>query len=185
MPETNAPADSGETSESTEQPVETGGETKDWQAEATKWQALARKNEERAKANAKAAAELEQVRLQSMTETEKAVAQARNEGRLEALTEVGGRLAAAEIRVAAAGRLSDEQLDALLEVTNLAVFISETGDVDRTKVQRFVDGIAPMPAETETRHGFADLGQGARGGKANAPLNSDPLLRDIKAKLGI
>lgn len=174
-PDTGDTADQAETADA--------GESKDWQAEATKWQALARKQEERAKANASAAKELEQLRQQSMSDQEKAVAVARAEGKAEALSAVMGQLAAAEIRAAAAGRMSEEQLEALLEATNTAVFIGENGDIDRAKVQRFVDGIAPPLAEEPVPAGFPDLGQGARG--SNAALNGDPLLRDLKSKLGI
>ena len=186
MPDTNATSTSdGGTDNQTPTEPDTGEESKDWAAEATKWRDLARKHEERAKANAAAAKELEQLRQQSMSETEKAVAQAKAEGRSEGLALGAARIVAAEIRAAAAGRMTGEQLEALLEATNLTVFIGEDGDVDQVKVARFVDGIAPMPTEEEeTRHGFPDLGQGARRG-ASVPLNGDPLLRDIKAKLGI
>lgn len=183
MPETTTPAadDSGRETEASD--TRTGDEAKDWKAEAEKLTAEARKWEGRAKANASAAKELEQLRQQSMSETEKAVAQARAEGRAEALAAAMGRLASAEIRAAAAGRLTDEQLEALLEATNTAVFIGEDGDIDRAKVQRFVDGIAPPLTEEPVPAGFPDLGQGARSG--SLALNGDPLLRDLKAKLGI
>lgn len=186
MPDTNdaGTTDAGQTSDTGS--TDTGTESKDWAAEATKWRDLARKHEERAKANAKAASELEELRQQSMSDLERAVAQARAEGRAEGLSVGTSRLAAEAIRAAAAGRLSAEQVDALLEVTNLAVFIGEDGDIDRDKINRLVEGMAPPPpAEEDTRHGFPDLGQGARGTAASAALNGDPLLRDIKKKLGI
>lgn len=183
MSETNMPA------EGSDRPSENSdartGEEKDWKAEAEALMAEARKWEGRAKANASAAKELEQLRTQAMTDQEKAVAAARQEGHAEGLAAGMARVVRAEIRAAAAGRMSTEQLAALLEATNLAVFIGEDGDVDEAKVQRFVDGIAPMPTEDETRVGFPDLGQGARGGSSNMALNGDPLLRDLKAKLGI
>lgn len=182
MPDITATTDTADTDQAI---AETDtDDSKDWKTEAEKWQTLARKHEERAKSNSSAAKELEQLRQQSMSDTEKAVAQARAEGRAEALAVASGRVAAAEIRAAATGRMSDDQIEALLEATNLAVFIDDQGEVDRTKVLRFVDGIAPQPTETDTRQGFPDLGQGARGG-SNAALNGDPLLRDLKAKLGI
>lgn len=183
MPDESAP-DTGSENAGQADTAEDTGDNKDWQSEATKWQNLARKHEERAKANATAAKELEQLRQQSMSDQEKAMATARAEGKAEALAAVMGKLAAAEIRAAAAARLSDEQLEALLEATNVAVFIGEDGEIDRAKVQRFVDGIAPPLTEEETRPRFPDLGQGARGG-SNAALNGDPLLRDLKSKLGI
>lgn len=178
MSDTSTP-ETGDTAETPSEP-ETG-DTKDWKAEADKWRALSKETEKKAKANL---AELEQLRQQSMSDTEKAVAQAHADGRAEALSAVLGKLAAAEIRAAAAGRLSDDQIEALLEATNTAAFIGDDGDIDRAKVQRFVDGIAPPLTEQETRPGFPDLGQGARGG-SNAALNGDPLLRDLKAKLGV
>ncbi len=169
-----------------QQSTDTGDAGKDWAAEAAKWRDLARKHEERSKTNANAAKELEQLRHQSMSDQEKAVAEAKAAGLAEGLVAGAVKVAAAEIRAAAAGRPID--VEALLEGTNLAVFIDDDGEVDRVKVARFVEGIAPKPEddEKETRQGFPDLGQGARGGaNNNAALNGDPLLRDLKAKLGI
>jgi hypothetical protein len=180
MPDTNETAP--ETGDVSATQPETG-DAKDWKAEAEKWRALSRETEKKAKANAQ---ELEQLRQQSMSDQEKAVAAARAEGRAEGLAIGTQRVVRAEIRAAAAGRLTAEQLDALLEATNLAVFIGEDGEVDEAKVLRFVNGIAPTPDEAEqaTRQGFPDLGQGARGSSSMA-LNGDPLLRDLKAKLGV
>lgn len=177
--------DTAEADTSTDQQTtDTADAGKDWAAEAAKWRDLARKHEERAKTNATAAKELEQVRQQSMSEQEKAVAQAKADGLAEGLVAGAARLAAAEIRAAAAGRMTSEQLGALLEGLNLAAFIDAAGEVDQAKVARFVDGIAPEAEEKDTRQGFPDLGQGARG-SAGAALNGDPLLRDIKNKLGV
>lgn len=145
----------------------------------------ARKWEERAKANSKAAQELEEFRKQSMTDAEKAVDQARTEARREALTEVGGKVAAAEIRAAASGRMTDDQLSTLLDNVNLSRFVDDDGEVDRPLVATFVDGIAPQPTEGTPAVPVLDLGQGARGAGQNAALNGDPLLRSLKDKLGI
>lgn len=145
----------------------------------------ARKWEERAKANAKAAKELEEFRQQSMSETEKAIEQARTEGRRQALTETGQKIAAAELRAAASGRMTDEQLTTLLDGLNLARFVDDDGEVDREALTAFVDGIAPKPTEDEPAVPLLDLGQGARSVGQNAALNGDPLLRSLKEKLGI
>jgi hypothetical protein len=126
--------------------------------------------------------ELQELRQQSMTDQEKAIESARTEARTAAFAEMGGKIAAAEIRAAAAGRLAPEQLDVLLDGINVSRFLDDTGEVDRTKVQTFIDGIAPQPAEQT--HVFPDLGQGARGAAAMA-LNGDPLEQALKAKLGI
>lgn len=168
-----------------------GTETeKDWKAEAEKWQTLARKHEERSKANATAAKELDELKQRTMSEQEKAVEEAKKLGRTEALVETGAKLVAAEFRATAAGRLNDDQVVTLLEGLNLGAFLTAEGDVDQAKVAKYVDGIAPQPDEngTSTRR-FPDLGQGARGGgggnSPTSPLNGDPLLRDLKSKLGI
>lgn len=136
------------------------------------------------------ARELEALRQQSMSDQEKAVAQARDEGRAEALTLAGARLAAAEIRAAAAGRLTAEQIAALTEGLNFAAFIDETGEVDQEKVQRFVDGIAPAVEEQEPQPdpiaaAFPDLGQGSRSTGGDMALNGDPLLNAVRDRLGI
>lgn len=179
----DAPADAPATEP---EAAPTGDDAPDLAAEVARLQgelSKARKWEDRAKTNAEAAKELEQFKRQAMSDTEKAVADAKAAGRLEALADVGGRLAAAEIRAAAAGRLTDEQLATLTEGLNLAAFLSDDGEVDQAKVAKFVDGIAPKAEEEEKPQGFPDLGQGARGGSTTA-LN-DPMLRDVKHVLGI
>lgn len=162
------------------------GDSTDWKAEAEKFKAIARKHEDRAKTNAQAIKELDQLKAASMSDLEKAVAEAKAAARTETLREVGGALAAAEIRAKAAGRLTDEQVANLIEGLNLAAFIDDEGQVDPAKVAKFVDGIAPQPTEAEApTRSFLDLGQGARGGREHMALDSDPLMRDLKDKLNI
>lgn len=133
------------------------------------------------KAHKAAMAEIEELRRQSMTDQEKAVADAVAEARKSAMVEVGSRIVAAEFKAAAAGRLTETQLATLLEVLDVGPFVNEDGDADVAKIGSFLDGIAPKPQEPASA-GFPDLGQGAR----NTPaLNGDPLLRDLKLKLGV
>lgn len=149
--------------------ADTAPEETDWQKEAEKYKALARKHEDRAKANAKAEKELEQLRQQSMSDTEKAIAVAKQEARTEALREFGAKVVDAEVRAAVAGRNVDA--DALLEGLDRARFLDDDGEPDRDAITAWVDRIAPQPAES-----FPDLGQGARGGTGAI---TDPLLRDL------
>lgn len=187
MSETTTTTDTTET-EQTGATTETDTattETTDYKAEAEKWQALARKHEDRAKANATAAKELEELRKSAMSEQERAVAEAKAAGRTEALAETGSKLVTAEFRAAAAGRLDDDQLATLLEDLNLPGFLTDAGEVDQAKVARVVEAIAPKETAGlggDTRR-TPDLGQGARG--TTPALNGDPLLRDLKSKLGI
>jgi uncharacterized protein (DUF4415 family) len=152
----------------------------DLSAEVEKWKAQARKHEERAKTNADAAKKLADFEAQHMTDTEKAIAVARAEAKAEALAESGGKIARAEVKAAAAGRLDSDALDALLEGLNLAVFLDEAGDVDPAKVSGFLDRIAPKADDEKP---FPDLGQGARGG--DVALNSDPLTKALKQAVGL
>jgi hypothetical protein len=83
-------------------------------AEVAKWKDLARKHEERAKANVKAAQELEQLKAQSLSENEKAIEAAKAEGRTEAETRLRERIIAAEVKAKAAAVSSDPALVAML-----------------------------------------------------------------------
>ena len=126
----------------------------DWQAEAEKWKSLARKHEDRAKENGAAARELEKLREASLSEAEKAVAEAEKRGRTAALTEVSQRLAAAEIKAALTGIVKDPA--DIVGDLNLAKFVTADGDVDAKAVTALKDRYAAL---APTR--VADLKQGA------------------------
>lgn len=179
-----APADTA-TSDAPDTTDVTDTDTTDWKAEAEKAKALQRKWEDRAKANSGAAKELEELRKASMSDQEKAVADAVALARTQTLAEVGSHLAAAEVRVAAAGRLDDAQLGTLLDSIDLTRFILDDGSVDTDKVKALVDGIAPSQAPTDTDP-FAglDLGQGSRSDPKSVALNSDELLKAVMDKVG-
>lgn len=136
---------------------------------------------DRAKAAEKKAkeleSELEEIKRSQMTDQEKAIAEARAEARAEALAEAGSNIAAAEFKAAAAGRLDDDQLTTLLGSLDLKAFLTDD-KVDTDKIATFMDGFAP-----DERRMTTDLGQGAR--TTSTALNGDPLLRDLKSKLGI
>ena len=121
--------------------------------------------------------ELAELRQQSMSDTEKAIEQARIEARTQVLAEFGGKVAAAEVRAAAAGRLEAEQVETLLDGLNLSRFVKDDGDVDRDAVTKFVDGIAPKPQQGPR----GALDQGAR---STTPLNGDALTNALAAAVG-
>jgi hypothetical protein len=108
------------------------------------WKTRARDAEKAAKSHE---AELEKLRKAAMTEQEKAVAEAKDEGRREALTESGRKVAVAEIRAAAAGR-DPEALAKALEFTNVDTFLTDDGEVDAEKVARFVSALPTSGAPT-------------------------------------
>ena len=164
-------------------------------AETEKWKSLARKHEERAKANASAAKERDDIRTAAMTEQERAVAEAAAAARTATLAEVGSTLVDAEVKAAAAtltaaGRSVDA--DALLEgeTLNRAAFLGEDGRPDTAKIAAWLDRVAPKATQESEQQPTApvwpDLGQGQRGpANKDMALNGDPLLRDLKAKLNI
>lgn len=167
------------------------GDTTDWKAVADKATAEARKWEDRAKKNRDAATALEAERRKGMTEAEQALATARAEARAEVTRTLGGRLVAAEVRAALAGR-GDIDAAALLEGIDAARFLTEDGDVDGAAVAKWVARVAPLPAAGDgkpAQAGGFDLGQGVRtgagAGRQAQGLDSDPLMRDLKAKLNI
>lgn len=127
------------------------------------WKAEARKHEREAK---KARSEVEQLRQSQMTEQEKAVAEAKAQGRTEALAEAGSRLVDAEVRAAFAGRRVD--VAALLQGLDRKAFLGDDGQPDTKAIAAWADQIAPASAA-----GVPDLGQGARGnGGAGDDMNS-------------
>lgn len=121
----------------------------DWKAKYEETLKEARKHEDRAKANAAAARELDALKQSSMTEQQKAVEAAKAETRTEVMREVGGKLAHAAIRVAASGRSVD--VDALLEGIDASKFLDDHGDPDTKSIAAWVDRVAPAGASDADR----------------------------------
>jgi hypothetical protein len=83
----------------------------------------------------------------AMSDQEKAVAAARDEGRAQALQTAGKRLAAAEFRAAAAGKVPN--IDAILEVIDPAKFISDDGEPNLEAINVMVTKLAAAPEKKE------------------------------------
>jgi hypothetical protein len=164
------------TPETTAEPAAATTETdvKDWKAEAEKWQALARKNEERAKGNAQAAKELERVRAAAMTEQERAVAEAEQRGATTALGKAATRLARAEFRAAAAGRIDKEALDTYLEDADVSKFVGDDGEPDLKAIEARIK-----------RLGGTDRRTDFDGGARSAPQKTTDMNQLIRQKAGL
>lgn len=176
-PATGAPDPDNDTTDSNDHGDEfvSRAEFEELRKQARKWEA-------RAKSNAQAAKELDDLRKQSMDETQRAIAEAVEKTRTEVLGQVGSKLVAAEIRAAATGRKTD--VDALIDGVNLSRFLNEDGDPDRESINEWLDKVAPAgTADDDSKPSAPDLGQGKRG--QPPALNSTQLERDIKAALGI
>jgi hypothetical protein len=143
--------------------------------ETEKWKNLARKHEERAKANAKAAAELEELKKSMLTDQEKAIEEARRETRQQTRAEYTTKLVDAKLETSLNGRILDANAVLSFEKSQ---FITDDGDVDEDAISNWVESNTKTPDTV-----YPDLAQGQRG---SAPaLNSDPLLADLKSKLGL
>jgi hypothetical protein len=175
-------AETPEATQETEQKPDTEQTQEvDYKAEAEKWQALARKHEERAKSNAEKAKGFDELKRSQMTEQEKAVDEARVAARAEAIAETTPERVRLTFEAIGAGRLTEQQIDELLEDVDMTKYLTETGAVDRERVARKVNALAP--AEQHSTPIVPDLGQGVR--EPALALNGDPLLADLKSKLGI
>lgn len=97
----------------------------------------------------------------------------------KAREEYGSRLVEAHLSAAAAGRLTEAALAALLAGVNKQVFLTEAGEIDAAKVTSFIDGIAPT---TPTRPG--GFGQGPRSGQPRPGLDSGAALYDARHAKG-
>lgn len=148
-------------------------EPQDWQAEATRLReelVKARKWEDRAKENSAAAKAAEKARLDAMSESERAIEEAKQSARQEATTAFGKRLATSEIRATAADAGAD--LAGVFDYLDLGRFVGEDGEPDTKAINAFVEGLpkkAPAPAPG------LDLGQ-----KPNVKPESTPGLGRLR-----
>jgi hypothetical protein len=110
-------------------------------------------------------AELEKQRQASMTEAEKAVAEAETRGRTTALTEFGKELAQTQFDAAAGRRNPGFDTAKALEFVDLAKFLGDDGRPDPKAIAAAVERLVPEPTNAPP-----SLDGGAR---ATAPKNAD------------
>lgn len=112
----------------------------DWKAEARKWEA-------RAKENSGAAKAAEKARLDAMSESERAIEEAKQSARAEAATEFGKRLARTEFDALAGRRNKDFDTAQALEYVDLTKFLDENGEPDTKAIKAAVDRLVPAPID--------------------------------------
>lgn len=177
-----APPDTG-----TQQQTNSTTDVAELQAEVARLKAQSERWESRAKGNSSAVKELEALKRQSMSDIERAVADARNEAAQETAKRFGSRVVDAEIRAAAAGRVSN--VDALLETLDRSTFLTDDFEPNSDAIASWVDRLAAADDQQPTTQsigtGFTlDLGQGQRG-KPAAASSGDPLLDAVVSKVGV
>jgi hypothetical protein len=83
---------------------------------------------------------LAKIEAQHMTDQERAIAEAKAEGKAEATKTSGLRLAAAEFRAAAVGRFADPA--AVIELVDLGRYLDDNGEPDTKAIVAAVDKLA-------------------------------------------
>lgn len=155
---------SGESTTTSTDTTKTGGSdaTKsDGEAEALR-KALEKERSERREADKQSKAlkaELEQHRKSTMSDQEKAIAEAKAAARLEVLAEVGTELVGAAVRTALVGRSVD--VEAALEALDAKKFLNEEGRPDTKRISEWVERLAPKQ-EPAKKPAAKDMGQGTR-----------------------
>lgn len=139
-------------------PPPAGGTEPDWKTEARKW-------EQRAKENKGAADELEKLRAANMSEQEKAVKAAKDEGRTAAFAEAAPKIAQARLEAAAARAGVD--LGDFAEYLDVAKFVDSDGEVDDKAIKAAVAKFSKLaPARGPGRSG-GDMGGAGGSGEQN------------------
>ena len=143
--------DKGGKSDDTDDKPDTGKDD----SEVEKWKRLARKHEQRAKDNADAARERDELKAANATDTEKAIAEAVKKAVAEERSKGAAKLARQVFLAGAAGRL--ESAADVVEDVNLAKYIDANGDVDEDGLAKLIDRLAPK------KPGTGDEGDGDDG----------------------
>lgn len=168
-----------------QQPPEAGGAPAGDKASSTDDLAAMRKQLLKERADRRALeSKLSEHERNAMTDQEKAVAAARDEGRAQALSTAGKRLAAAEFRAAAAGKVLN--IDAILEMIDPSKFIDDQGEPDLDAIATMVGRLAAAPErkdkEPEQPRMPANLSfpSGVRDASQNGQADSDWLRASTK-----
>jgi len=128
----------------------------------------ARKDAERT--NKMLLAELEKVRESQLTESEKAIHEARQEARQEALSEINTRIIATEIKAAAAGKLLDPS-DALTFINVNDFSVDDNGNVDSKEIEKALNVLLKDKPYLKAFQKTGDADSGARGKPATPNTN--------------
>lgn len=163
------------------------GDSTDWKAEAEKYKALMRKHEQRAKDNATAAKERDELKRQSMSDQEKAVEEASAKARTEERVRLAGKLARQGFLAAAAGRVPNAA--SVADDLNLSKYVGEDGEIDESGLAELVERLAPPKPdkakdedEDKPKPKGRGFDQGPRGSGASHKETSVAAGRDLWAQ---
>lgn len=119
--------------------------------------------------------ELAQVRQASMTDAEKAVAEAEARGRSQAVADYGKRLVRSEFAAEAARRNPEFDTATVLDFLDLSRLVGDDGEPDTKAIRAAVERVVPGA----TRPG-GDVGQGPRGNEQPQDMNT--LIRQMATR---
>lgn len=162
------------TTETTTETTEPSGD------DAAKWKALSRRNEKEAKA---ARAELEKLRAASMSEQEKAVAEAFDKGKTEAASAIQIERVRDKIEAKAGGKLADPE-DAAALLGDLSRFVQDDGTIDTSGIGKAIDDLVKSKPYLSVQPGNGSGEGGPRGQGSRTPSTSDPLLDAVQRAVG-
>lgn len=117
-------------------------------------------------------ADLKKKAAAAMSDQEKLVAEAEQRGRSAALTATGTRLAKAEFRAAAAGKVPTDALDGFLEYADLKRFVDDDGEPDAKAISATIKKLAGNGGGVTS----TNYDGGARG-SADKPTDMNSLIR--------
>lgn len=169
--EQNTSTETEATTEATEQQQETSATGEESLGDAGK-QALDRMKAERNEAAREAKAlraELEAAKKATMSETEKAIAEAEAKGRSNATAEFGKRLAKAALDTAAARRNPDFDT-AALEYVDLSRFVGDDGEPDTKAIAAAVERLVPAAGGAPAGFDGGSRTSSPKGGDMNSLL---------------
>jgi len=149
----------------------------DWKDHARTWEDRAKADKKRADA---AEAELDKLRKATQSEQEKAIAEAKAEGRSEALDVANARFVKAAVITAAAGKLADpSDAAALLDLSDFKV--DDDGNVDEKAIAAAIEKLVetkPHLAGKGAGRPSGDGGGGPRGDPAGGSKSMNDLIRE-------
>lgn len=143
-----------------------------WKHKARKWEDRARDRDDYDDMKK----ELETLRDQNRTDSEREVENARKEAAQEESARWAVKVAEANLRGALQGRgFQGDELEDQLSYVDFSKFLDNNGELDSDKVNRYLDTVAP------NRHDgrWPDVGQGNRGGDNRRPGGSVEAGRQI------
>lgn len=137
-------------------------------AQETDWKAEARKWEDRAKENSKAATKLAEIEAANLTEAQRLTARAETAEKALAERETE----ALRLRIASKHGITGDYVDLVQ-------------GADEAAIEAAATKVASLITKEPERKGAVGPYVPPEGGAPNTPLNGDPLLQALKDKLGI